>query len=211
VDIEDLRRRVVTPRDAVRAALGVEPDAVMATMVGNIRQWKGQHIVLAAVASLPPSVRERLRVFFVGDVAPDAEAYAATLAATVQQHGLQSVVRFLGARTDVPDLLAASDVAIHASVRPEPFGLVVPEAMALGTPVIAARSGGPLEIVTPSTGLLFDPDSPAELAEHLAALVEDPDRREALGRCAPARAQAFDIAHHVAGNLAVYDALTHAR
>lgn len=211
VDIDDLRRRVVTPRDAVRAALGVDDDTVMATMVGNVRHWKGQHIVLAAVASLSPAVRQRLRVYFVGAVSPDAEAYAATLAATVQAEGLQSVVRFLGARTDVPDLLAASDLAIHASVRPEPFGLVVPEAMALGTPVIAARAGGPLEIVTPTTGLLFDPDAPAELAAHLTALVEDPARRQALGRCAPARAQHFDIAHHVAGNLAVYDELSHAR
>jgi L-malate glycosyltransferase len=207
VDIDELRARAVTPRETVRRSLGVCDDTALVVMVGNIRHWKGQHVVLAAVAAMPAAVQRRLRLVFVGAVAPDAEAYAAELMATVEAAGLRDVVAFLGARTDVPDLLAAADVAVHASVRPEPFGLVVPEAMALGAAVIAARDGGPAEIVTPTTGLLFDPASPAELAAHLTALVLDPDRRHALGRAAPERAEDFSIAHHVAGNLAVYDAL----
>jgi glycosyltransferase involved in cell wall biosynthesis len=207
VDIDELRGRVVTPRDDVRRALGVDPDTVLVAMVGNIRRWKGQHVVLAAVAAMPAPVRSRIRVIFAGAVSADAERYAAELAATVDAERLGEIVSFLGARTDVPDLLAASDVAIHASIDPEPFGLVVPEAMALGNAVIAACAGGPLEIVTPTTGILFDPASPSELAAHLTALVMDPERRRALAARAPERAGDFSIARHVAGNLAVYDAL----
>jgi glycosyltransferase involved in cell wall biosynthesis len=207
VDIDELHARVTAPRPLVRQRLGVDDDTLLVTMVGNIRRWKGQHVVLAAVAALPDAIRRRLRVLFVGDTSPDAEAYAAELAATVDAGGLGETVTFLGSRADVPDLLAATDVAIHASVEPEPFGLVVPEAMALGAAVIAARAGGPLEIVTPTTGLLFDPACPGELAAHLTLLVTDPDRRRALARAAPERAQHFSIAQHVAGNLAVYDTL----
>jgi glycosyltransferase involved in cell wall biosynthesis len=207
VDLGELRGRVVTPRDDVRRALGVGADTVLVTMVGNIRRWKGQHVVLAAVAAMPAPVRSRIRVIFAGAVSPDAERYAAELAATVDAERLGEVVSFLGARTDVADLLAASDVAIHASIDPEPFGLVVPEAMALGNAVIAARAGGPLEIVTPTTGILFDPASPGELATHMTALVMDPERRRALAARAPERAGDFSIQRHVAGNLAVYDTL----
>jgi glycosyltransferase involved in cell wall biosynthesis len=144
---------------------------------------------------------------FAGAVSPDAEDYAAELAATVDADGLRGIVTFLGNRDDVPDLLAASDVGLHASIDPEPFGLVVPEAMALGNAVIAARSGGPMEILTPETGILFDTASPSELAAHLTALALDPERRRSLAQHAPERAEHFSIARHVAGNLAVYDAL----
>jgi glycosyltransferase involved in cell wall biosynthesis len=207
VDIADLHARVVTPRADVRQSLGVSDATVLVTMVGNIRRWKGQHVVLAALATLPDAVRSRLRVMFAGAVSGDAERYAAELRATVDAEGLGSVVTFLGGRTDVPDLLAASDVAIHASIDPEPFGLVVPEAMALGNAVIAAAAGGPVEILTPTTGLLFDTAHPGELAAHLTSLVEDASRRRSLAERAPARAEHFSIERHVAGNLAVYDAL----
>jgi len=207
VDIADLHARVVTPRADVRWSLGVDDVTVLVTMVGNIRRWKGQHVVLAALAALPDAVRSRLRVMFAGAVSADAERYAAELRTTVDAEGLGSVVTFLGGRTDVPDLLAASDVAIHASIDPEPFGLVVPEAMALGNAVIAAAAGGPVEILTPTTGLLFDTAHPGELAAHLTSLVEDASRRRSLAERAPARAEHFSIERHVAGNLAVYDAL----
>jgi glycosyltransferase involved in cell wall biosynthesis len=207
VDIDELRARVVTPRDVVRQTLGVADDTVLVTMVGNVRRWKGQHVVVAALTTLPDAVRRRMRVLFVGATSPESESYAATLAATVETERLGEIVTFLGPRTDVPDLLAATDVAIHASVEPEPFGLVVPEAMALGAAVIAAGAGGPLEIVTPTTGMLFDPASPAELAAHLTTLVTDADRRRALALAGPDRAQHFSIGRHVAGNVAVYDAL----
>src|ERR1700722_1903817 len=207
VDIEELRGRVVTAREDVRRALGVSADTVFVAMVGNIRRWKGQHVVLAAVAAMPAPVRSRIRVIFAGAVSPDAERYAAELTATVDAERLGEVVSFLGARPAVPDLLAASDVAIHASIDPEPFGLVVPEAMALGNAVIAAAAGGPVEILTPTTGLLFDTAHPGELAAHLTMLVEDASRRRSLAERAPARAEHFSIERHVAGNLAVYDAL----
>jgi glycosyltransferase involved in cell wall biosynthesis len=73
------------------------------------------------------------------------------------------------------------------------------EAMALGRPVIAPREAGPLAIVVDGeTGLLVAPRDPEALAQAIAALVDDPDRRRAMGRAARARVDAvFDIRHHV--------------
>ena len=87
----------------------------------------------------------------------------------------------------------------HASIKPEPFGRVMIEAMALGRPVVAPREAGPLAIVVDGeTGLLVTPRDVDGLTAALGALVADPARRRAMGRAARARVDAvFDIRHHV--------------
>jgi len=207
VDFDDLRARVVTPRAVVRGALEVDAETILVAMVGNLRRWKGQHVVLSAVALLPKSIRDRMRLVFVGAASSTDAPYVAELEAMVANFGLGDRVTFLGSRTDVPDLLAASDIALHASIYPEPFGLVVPEAMALGNAVVAAAAGGPLEILTPESGLLFDTARPQDLADHLASLVTDRSRRDAIASAAVTRAELYSIFRHVAGNIAVYDAV----
>lgn len=198
VDGDALRARVTRPRAAVRRELGAGDDTVLAVMVGNIREWKGQHVVLDALARLAPDVRDRLRVAFVGAPIP-GDGYGERLQRMVAEHGLAPHVAFLGSRSDVPELFHAADLAIHASTIPEPLGLVVIEAMALGRPVIAAHDGGPPEMLTPETGLVFDTREPAQLAAHLTTLVADAGYREALGRAAPARAAEFSVEANATG------------
>jgi glycosyltransferase involved in cell wall biosynthesis len=75
----------------------------------------------------------------------------------VKQLGLQESVEFLGFRKDVPRIMRALDVSVLSSTR-EPFGQVLLEAMAAGTPVIATSIEGPLEVIQHGdTGLLFEP------------------------------------------------------
>lgn len=207
VDLETLRARVTTARDEMRAGLGVPPDRLVATMVGNIREWKGQHVVLEALGRLPTAVRDRLVLLVAGDGDSPELPYFQSLLRLQEEHGLGDTVRFLGTRRDVPDLLAASDLAIHASVLPEPFGLVVVEAMGLGVPVIAARLGAPADVVAEGSGLLFDPSSPEELAAALTRLVEEGDTREALARGARKRAEDFSIRRTVEALESVYGEL----
>jgi glycosyltransferase involved in cell wall biosynthesis len=113
-------------------------------------------------------------------------------------------VAFLGERSDVPDLTNAADLVLHAATKPEPFGLVLLEAMALGKPLVAANLGGPVEIVTPESGMLFDPGVPAELARILEQLVTDADLRRRLSDGALLRVQDFSLDQTVAGVQAVY-------
>ena len=205
VDLESFRARVRRTREEVRRELGIPDHGVMALMVGNVRQWKGQHVVLAALELMPATARDGLYVAFAGALTVDDRPYMNELEATVERAGLADHVRFLGSRDDVPDLLNAADIALHASVRPEPFGLVVVEAMALGKTVVAANSGGPAEVVDQSSGITFDSTKPAELADVLTELVGDPIRRGELSKGGLQRAEQFTVRRYAAGVRRVYE------
>lgn len=192
VDVERFRALRRRGRGEVRTELGLPEDRVVACMVGNLREWKGQHVVLEGLRRMDPEVRSKLTVLFVGSVGPDYEGYFKELEEKVAAWGLEDAVRFVGGRTDVPDLLGASDLGLHASVLPEPFGLVVVEAMAMGIPAVATSHGGPGTVVTADTGITHSPDHPEELAEALTRLVQDPDLRLRLGANASARAEEYD-------------------
>jgi glycosyltransferase involved in cell wall biosynthesis len=205
VDFETLRGRMVRSREAVRAELGVSPDQLLVLMVGNIRAWKGQREVIAALRLLPDPLRARLRVCFAGATASIDAAYEAEVRDDIAVGGLSECVTLLGARSDVPDLYAAADIALHASIAPEPFGLVVPEAMALNCAVIAAASGGPAEVITPGTGFLCDPSEPTDYAHALEQLLSDESLRLAIAAAGSARAAEFSIERNVEGTQRVYE------
>jgi glycosyltransferase involved in cell wall biosynthesis len=205
VDIEQLRGRVTRSREAIRAELGVAPHQLLVLMVGNIRAWKGQREVIEALRLLPGRVRQRLRVCFAGATASVDEKYAADLRNDIESADLTGCVSFLGSRSDVADLYAAADIALHASTTPEPFGLVVPEAMALGCAVVAASTGGPAEVITPGTGFLCDPFQPAEYARAIEQLVVDDSLREAIAAASAARASHFSIERTIEGTQRAYE------
>jgi glycosyltransferase involved in cell wall biosynthesis len=204
VDFENLRASNVRSSEAVRAELGVAPHQLLVLMVGNIRAWKGQREVIAALRLLPETIRARLRVCFAGATAAADSSYEAELRDEIAAGGLSDCVSLLGSRSDVPDLYAAADIAVHASTNPEPFGLVVPEAMALRCAVIAASSGGPAEVITPGTGFLCDPSKPEEYARVLEQLVRDEPLRQAIAAAAPARASFFSIDRNVSATSRAY-------
>ena len=94
---------------------------------------------------------------------------------------------------------------------PEPFGIVVIEAMCLGKTVLASALGGPLEIVVPGSGLLFDPARPADVAQLLSRASSDGELRAELGRGARVRADVFSVRALLEGTQAAYDAVLRRR
>jgi glycosyltransferase involved in cell wall biosynthesis len=106
------------------------------------------------------------------------------LAAQVEHAGLARNVRFIGyldRYRELPDAYAAADVFVFPS-RTETQGLVLLEAMAAGTPVLALAEMGTRDILAPQLGCVIGRDSEAGFAAQLAALLADRERRESLGR-----------------------------
>jgi glycosyltransferase involved in cell wall biosynthesis len=184
--------------EAVRREFGIPAAVPVAGIVGHLQEWKGQHLVIEAIARARRRFPE-LRGLVVGGVHRKGAEYAAQLRARIAAPELAGHVVLTGARDDIPACLDAMDVVFHASITPEPFGRVLIEAMALGRPVVAPREGGPLDIVVDGqTGLLVPPRDEAALAEALIALLADPARRMAMGKAGRARVDAvFDIRHHL--------------
>jgi glycosyltransferase involved in cell wall biosynthesis len=176
------------PAAGVRRELGFADEAFVVVHVGRLVPWKGQREFLEA-ARLVATERPEARFLVVGDVTVDGPAYRDALRRLVQRLGLQDRVVFTGWRRDVPVLLAAADVLVHSSVLPEPFGLVIVEAMAMERPVVTSRLGGPGEIVRDGhEGVLVDSRNPEEIAEALLRLAADPALRTCMGRAGRVRA-----------------------
>lgn len=169
----------------LRAIAGWPDGAETVVLVGRLQRWKGADVFLRAAARVS-RLRPDARFALVGGALYGWELdFAEHLPQLAAELGLADRVWFAGHRDDALDLMAAADVVAHCSRRPEPLGLVVPEAMALGRAVVATRSLGPEEVVDDGvTGLLTDPDDDAALAAAVAGLLADPARRETMGAAA---------------------------
>ena len=108
------------------------------------------------------------------------------------RQGLEGRVGFLGFQEDPAEAFRALDVVVHASTRPEPFGLTIVEAMACAKPVVAAAAGGAAELFQDGRDALGHPPGDADaLAAAVGRLVDDPAlparlSAECAGRCSPA-------------------------
>ncbi len=170
----------VAPGEAerVRKELGVPPGTALVSSFGRLVAWKGQEVFLRAVAEVARSHGE-LHALVVGEAAagPEGRAYVESLHDLARELGMESRLTFTGFRSDVPEVMAASDVVVHSSTQPEPFGRVIVEAMAAGRPVVATAAGGVPEIVEAgSTGLLTAPGDLHGMAAAIGELLSNPNR-----------------------------------
>lgn len=192
----------------VRRDLGIAPDQTLVGIVCRLDPWKGVEEFLDAAARV--AAEEPRTVFaVVGGPIIGQESYEATLHARARDLGIADRVRFTAWRygpSAMPAVHRALDVLVLASREAEPFGLVVLEAMATGTPVVATAHGGPLDIIEDGrTGDLVPPGDIAAMADAILALVRDPARRARVGALARERVIAhFSAAQYVAGVDAIY-------
>jgi len=142
------------------------PDGMPVVMLpGRLTRWKGQTVFIEAIAKLG---RHDIRALLVGSEQNRA-AYRSELEALVEHHGLGDVVHIVDHCKDMPAAYMMADVVVSASTNPEAFGRVIPEAQALGRPVVATDHGGARETVIPNeTGWLTSPGD----TDALAAAVE---------------------------------------
>ena len=195
-------------RGRIRGELGIAEDQIAVGIFGRVIPWKGQ---LEFVQAMIPAVRanELLRPVIVGDESDGDPGYFDNIKLLIRKAGLEDAFILAGYRSNVEEFYAAVDIVVHASITPEPFGRVVPEAMAAQRPIIAANAGGPPEVIDQGIdGILFPPGDVAALTNAVSALAADPQLRARMGAAGFAKAAArFGIAAYSKQVAAVYAAV----
>lgn len=194
VDLETFRP---VPQGQARAALGVARDAVVLLFVGRVQPLKAPDVLVRAAGELlrrDPGLRGRLQVVVLGGLSGTGRTRPEALEEVVREEGLAEVVR-LGPpvpREELARWYAAADLLAVPSYA-ESFGLVAVEALACGTPVVAARVGG-LPVAVGQVGVLVDGHDPAGWAVAVQAALRrlaDPQRRRVWSDAAVAHARGF--------------------
>lgn len=184
---------------ALRTAWGVPEGRPVVMLPGRITRWKGQGVLVEALARLPGDAVALL----VGDAGAKA-AFREELEGRIAALGLQDRVRLVGHAADMPAALMLAEVVVHASTDAEAFGRTVIEAQAMARVVVASDLGGPRETVEEGvTGFRVPPGDPAALAAALARVLAMPAQDRAamgaqaraavLARCTTARMAAATL------------------
>jgi glycosyltransferase involved in cell wall biosynthesis len=153
-------------------------------LVATFARWKGHHVFLQALARLPRSVN--VRGYVIGGPVYDTAGSQVSLdelRARTAALGLESRIGFTGFVTDVAAAMRSLDIVVHASTEPEPFGLVIAEAMACGRPILVSRAGGAVELIeTNGSAVPYTPGDAGSLARAIEQLAASVDRRRELGQ-----------------------------
>ena len=165
---------------------GVAPpsrDTLRIGLVGTFGLWKGHRTLLRAIASLRS--QRPVRAYLIGGAqyqTHGSQISEASLRADAATLGIADRVVFTGPVIDPAAAMRALDIVVHASTQPEPFGMVIAEAMACGRAVVISGAGGAAELVTDGAdGLTHGPGDEAGLAACLQRLADDDRLRARLG------------------------------
>lgn len=184
IDLERFSPRgAVADLDALARMPNPGPGVVRVGLVATGARWKGHELFLRALAMISDDVP--LRAYVIGGPIYQTVGSQFTLdelRALAIQLGVAHRVGFTGYLREVAAAMRALDVVVHCSVAPEPFGLVIAEALASGCALITSAQGGSAELITPERdALIYDRNDAASLARTLERLIADRGLRAALG------------------------------
>ncbi len=178
--------------DRIRKELGFGRNDKVIGFVARLDPWKGLDVFIKAAEKIHDKY-PNVKFIVVGGAPSGFEQYEKEMKELAESRNLGDSMRFLGWRyrlDDIPEIMASIDIFSHTSTEPEPFGLVLIEAMSIGKPVIAAAAGGPLEIVENGvSGYLTEPGNSEEHARVACELLGDSEKRLIIGRSARKRVE----------------------
>lgn len=179
-------------------------DTVRVGLVGTYARWKGHLVFLDALARARKEV-PALRGYVIGGPiyqTPGSQYSLDELRAYAENAGLGGNAGFIGFQDPAP-IMRSLDVVVHASTKPEPFGMVIVEGMACGRAVIASRAGGAAEIVEPElSALIFNPGDTEGLVRQLTRVARDGELRSRLGKAGRTRASELCRTARLGGEIA---------
>ncbi|RKY81813.1 hypothetical protein DRQ11_14990, partial [candidate division KSB1 bacterium] len=165
-------------------------------IVGRITWWKGQIQFVEAMENVMNQFSDVYGII-VGDGSDDLDGYEQSVIKRINQSKHRNRFILTGYQRNVEDYYCWADIVVHASIIPEPFGLVILEAMAAGKPVIATDAGGPRDIIRNGIdGILVPPDDIQSLSNAIKLLLKDKSLRTRLGQAAKKRVQIFSSEKH---------------
>lgn len=168
----------------IRKEFKIAADEFVVGIVGQLVKWKGHAEFLKAASAVVRSL-PNTKFLIVGDTTFGYKDYKDELIQLADELGISSKVILTGNRNEIPSVIRAMDVMVHASLKPEPFGLVIVEGMASGIPVVASNRGGPLEIIeNGKDGFLVNPEETDMLANKIIELLKDQSLRQKIAEAA---------------------------
>ena len=176
---------------AKASGLGPDDGFVRIGLVATFAHWKGHRIFIDALAQVSADLP--VRGYVIGGPiyqTADSQGTLDELQRYAAEKGLGDRVGFTGHLSDVASAMRALDVIVHASTRPEPFGMAIAEGLASGRAVVAVREGGARELFVDGVEALGHNMGDADdLARQLRRVVSDAALRASLGRAARAAAE----------------------
>ena len=176
--------------ESLKTELGWSTNSPLIVWCGRLQRWKGTDVFINAAAMVKQQIPEARFIIIGGSLFGIESDFEKELHRLVKELAHEDCIHFTGHMRDAKRYLSAADLVVHTSVEPEPFGMVIVEAMALGKAVIASNQGGPVEIVEPNqTGLLIEPGNHQALSEAMIDLLKNENKRTAMGIAGRKRAE----------------------
>jgi len=197
---------VTTDPEKIKAIRNRYSSEILISLVGNIIEWKGQLTLLRAVKKLKQEHHiKKFKALIIGGVVN--YRYYKTLKKFVRDNDLEDCVAFIGYVNDVHNYMQASELLIHASDKPEPFGRVIVEALSIGKVIIASNIGGPKEIIENGrNGLLFEHNLDEDLLEKLLLVISGKFEIDSQ-KVSKEVLEKFSVERHVENITSCYDAI----
>jgi glycosyltransferase involved in cell wall biosynthesis len=171
---------------------------IVIALVGRINSWKGQHLLLKAYDILLKT-NTNIKLIYIGSAPPNQDFFEIDLKNKIKEFNLEEKVVLLPFQKEISKFWNSIDIAVVPSTEPEPFGMVLIEAMLAKKPVVASNHGGPTEIIVDNeTGFLFEPNNEKLLAASIQKLIDNSEIRNSFGEKGYQRVlDTFSLENHV--------------
>lgn len=178
--------------------IGIPDGSIVIGIVGNIRRWKGQEYFVKAF-NLLAAEYDNIYGLVIGGYGSDDIEYFNSINNIIHEPSIRKRLIFTGFRQDVAELLKIMDISIHASIEPEPFGMVILEAMLQKVPVIATNFGGPVEtLANGECGILIPPGNEQEIVDAVKKYLNNAEfRTDTINRAFERVMTDFDVCNTV--------------
>jgi lipid-A-disaccharide synthase len=211
VDIEKFEPSLVTSEqiETLRRTWNLTGNIPVILMPGRITRWKGQSVLVRALAKL--NRRDFMCVIVGGGI---DSSYGKELKREIEMLGMDKNIALFDTCRDMPAAYSLADIVVVPSIRPEGFGRVVIEAQAMGAPVITSNHGGAVEtVIQGQTGWLTEPGDVEDLANaiRIVLMMTPLERRAHAARARTHIHGHFTTAGMTGKTLAVYRELLQKR